>query len=492
MLNPLSSAISNNPYDRLIDAIIQIESEPLGALEQRRAELRGSKAILSDFDSQLSDFFSQLESFTDEFTSPFDGRQATVSDADALGATASESAAFGSYSLQVERLASADTRVSRQFDAAGTDLRSFFDANGAQSFTIEVASPTDADAKNRTSLSVTVDPAGSTNKDILDEIQTAITDAMTAAADDGTIKRTERANASVVRETSDTARLTLRSPNTGFNNRLSFGDSAAGLLALLDVGAAGVASGTSGGQVTAVGTSEADSELNSRFTLDGLTLYRDGNTVDDAVSGMTLTLKQPTDAATDFSVTPDGEGIQAQVEEFIAKYNTVLTTIKNRSAIDADAGVRGAFAGDSAITGLRAAMRTEMVQPVTSQPDGAPQSITDLGISIGNDGVLKLDDADKLLAAVEADPDAVRSLFAGTDGLATRLKERVDLFVQTGGILDSREASYDSQVQRATSRIDTFTERLAAREEQLREEYARLQENLTALQGQQSTLGGFF
>src|SRR5690606_12351559 len=111
-------------------------------------------------------------------------------------------------------------------------------------------------------------------------------------------------------ETTSTARLTLKSGQTGYTNRLSFLDSAGGLLAMLEINAGVVASGTGGGQVASIGTSEMDSELNSVFVLNGLTIYRDSNTVSDALTDVTINLKEAGTGPREFNVDADQNGIK--------------------------------------------------------------------------------------------------------------------------------------------------------------------------------------
>jgi flagellar hook-associated protein 2 len=315
---------------------------------------------------------------------------------------------------------------------------------------------------------------------------------MGAAAADETISASDRAAASIVNETSDTARLTLRSGATGFANRLSFSDSADGLLNLLQIDRAALAGDTgAGGQVTAVGTSETDSELNSVFQLDGLTLYRSSNEVADALDGVTLSLDAVGEAAT-FSVGPDGDRIVKDVEDFVKQYNAVHAFIKRKSTIDPEAGTRGDFAGDASISGLRFGMRNDALRTVASQPDGAPARFADLGIEINDDGTLKLADREKLLTAVETDPDAVQSFFAADDGLATRLSDRLGTFLGTDGILKRRTKTIESKISRLDTQIERWDERLAIREDQLRRQYARLQESIALIEGQQQSLNSFF
>ncbi|ARA94795.1 flagellar hook protein FliD [Rhodothermaceae bacterium RA] len=491
MLNALFQAVrGDDPYEQLISAIINIERQPQAELKLRRAEAERLKGVLNDFDSSLSSLHAVLESLTDVVSNPFEARTASVSEGASFRVTASEAAGLGTHTVQVERLARTDTRISDQLTAGGTSLRSFFDTNGAQTFSIEVATP--SGATSRTAIDVTVDPTGTTDAEILAEIATAIDEAMSTAVTDGTLRSTERAYASVVNETSDTARLSLRSGQTGFTHRLSFVDSGAGLLAQIGLSNNALAAGTTGGQVTLVGTSETDSELNSKFTLDGLTLYRDTNQVSDALPGITLTLEGTDTRPYDFSVSPDATSITSEIQNFIERYNEVLGFIEGKARVDGENDVRGDFAGETAFTALRFNMRTDLANAVPSASGDGPAYLSDIGITINNDGTLELTDEDALLAAVEQDAGAVQRLFAGPDGFATRLLTRIDGYVSSNGVLDNRLEVMDNRIQRLNDRIAEWDDRLAQREAQLRQEYARIQEIIGSLQSQQQSFLSFF
>lgn len=484
--NPFAS--ESNPFNQLIQSTIQIERQPQLELKNERGEIKRFDGVLDDFDSKLSALHTSLESLTDPVSNPFQGRSAQVTgETDAYSVTASDNASFGTHSLAVDRLASEDGRVSQQYTASGTSLRNFFDTNGQQTFSIGVSTPTNDNPDARTNISVTVDPSGSTNEEILQDVRAAIDTAMTSAVDNGTIESKERPSVSVVNETSDTARLSLRSAQKGYQGRLTFSDSANGLLSTLEVNADQLASGTSGGQITDVGTSETDSKLNSKFNLDGLTLYRNTNRVTDALEGVTLSLEEATGTETSFEVAPDTEGITESVKSFIDKYNSVLDYIKKKSNIDAEAGERGDFAGERAFTGLRYGMRNDVIQTVSGLPEGT-NALREIGIEINKDGTLTLGDEGALESAVEKDADTVRALFSGDDGVATRLKERVSRFVETGGVIDERQKTIDSEIDRLDDRISAFDDRLQRREQQLRDRFAQIQKTIRSLQSQQQAI----
>lgn len=486
---PASVTRGDSPYEMLIKSIIAIESQPKQRLLAEKSTHERLKTVMSDFSQKLTDLQAALKSLTDPVTPLFGARTGTTSST-GFAVTATDRAALGNHTLEIHRLASADTRVTRQFDRAGNTLSGF---NGTHAFSIEVHSPDAADPHRRVSIPVTAVIDAQSDGDALAQVREAISTAMREAAEAGTIRHTEVPTASVVNETSTTSRLSLRSSTSGFDGRLAFADSPSGLLAALDITNDALLDGTGGGQTRFVGTSETDSELNSKFTLDGLTLYRSTNRITDALPGITLDLKQVSPPGGEaFSVEIDSEKVTEGVTDFITKYNDLLTYIETKSRIDAEADTRGDFAGDSAIRGLRMQLRNEMIRLVEGAPEGAPRSISDLGITIERDGKLTLSDEGKLAEAVAANRDGVQALFAGDDGLGLRLQSHLDRFLGSSGLISERQKGLDARIKRLDSRVTTFETTLSRREDSLRQQFAKMQETIAVLQSQQNFFLSYF
>ncbi len=234
--NPIFNALrATDPYEQLIANIISFESQPLRDLELKRGSAEAYKDVLGNVDSSLSALHTLVKSFTESFSNPFAARIAHVPEESAFAISVSDAAAFGSHAIRVDRLAATDQRVSAQFRRDGTDLRDFFDTNGEQTFSIEIASPTAEDRRNRVSIDVTVNAVGATDEEILDEIDQAIAAAVDNAVQAGEIRSSERPATDVMNETSDVARFSIRAGETGYDSRLAFTDSTNGLLQLLDV-----------------------------------------------------------------------------------------------------------------------------------------------------------------------------------------------------------------------------------------------------------------
>lgn len=479
-------------YQRLIQRTLQIESQPKVDLENRREQKKNTKSLVSDLDSKLSSLQSQLSTLTDTISSPFEGRSASAEEGtSAFSVSADKTANTGTHSLSVNRLASNDGRVSQTYNSGGSGLRTFFDNNGSQTFSVEVATPTDSNPDARTSIDVTVDPSGSTNEEILGNIQTAVDDALQNAVDNGTISSAERPDVSVVNPTSDTARLSLRSAKTGYQGRLGFSDSGNNLLSELQINANQLADDTQGGELTEVGSDESSSKLTSEFVLDGLTLTRNSNEVTDALDGVTINLDEATGTESSFEVAVDEEGAKSAVQEFIDRFNEVNSFLQDKTEVDPENDKRGALAGDSTFQRLQRQLRNDATRTVSSQPD-ALNTLADIGIEASRDGTLELKDEEAFLTALRERQDEVKSLFAASDGVATRLENRVDQFVDTGGIIDSREDSIDNSVDRLDDRIERLEERLERREEQLRDRYAQVQSTIRSLANQQQAITSRF
>lgn len=475
------SSVGNDPWEQLIASIVRIESEPKVRLEERKQQQESQKKVLQDFDGKISSLHKLLGGFTDPLSNPFRARTANVPEGSPFEATANDRAATGNYSLRVDRLAATDTRVSNQFA----------DAENAQglsgSFSFSVAAPTEADPDARVSLAVNV-----AADDSLDDISASINAVAQQAVQDGLITNDQRPNASIIQESTESARLVLRSGDSGFTNRLLFEDDPDGILGSLGISNDAIAADGNGGMITDVGTSATNSQLNSKFELNGLTLYRDSNQVDDAIENVTLNLTRAGEPAETFTIGTDTESILKDMEGFVEEYNELVDFMRDRSKVDGDSGERGPLAGDQSVSSLRFGLRNQLIQSVADQPEGAPARLADIGLELNRDGKLSIADEDALTAAAENDPESMFTFFGGPDGIATRMREQLDRYTGTEGIMRNRLRTADDQIRRTTRRIATEEDRLLRREDQLRERFAGFQQTIGQLQNQQQRMFGMF
>jgi len=500
-MNTLTSiANSGSLYEQLISQVIAVESQPKLKLRAEQTNQDVYKGVLSDFSTRISTLNTLLEKLQDPFQSSFSGRAANVPEGAGFSATATDDAATGQHEIQVRQLARADARFSKQMAADDSTLIASFttpgdpladppvpDTIGARSFTLNIAQPEGADPVE---IEVSYTPEeNATNDDILKGVADAITAATDAARADGLLAEGTGATASVVHETSGTSRLSLRSTETGYNNRLSFTDTD-GLLAELELNVTSERAGTGGGAIYAVGSGPEDSALSASFTLDGLDIYRDTNTVDDALDGLTFTLESVTEEPETLTIGANTKSMRADVDAFVKEYNALATFIGTRSAVDADSGERGAFAGDAAMRGLRFGIRSDLSREVSD--NSTFSRLADLGIETQRDGTLKITDASQLDAALAASPDAVGALFSSEDGIGARLTSRFEGLLGSSGTIEQRKETANSRIDQIKSQIERWDTRLTRREETLRSQFAQLEVLTTQAQSQQASLSSLF
>lgn len=97
----------------IIDQLIAVESRPKQIIQQRVLQLQTQTAAILDLNTRLSALRTAVEKF--RTANPFDTNAATSTDTSLLTATASTSAAAGSYSFLIDRLVSSQQVLSRGF-----------------------------------------------------------------------------------------------------------------------------------------------------------------------------------------------------------------------------------------------------------------------------------------------------------------------------------------------------------------------------------------
>lgn len=339
----------------------------------------------------------------------FKARAASSSNADLLSIKAGVTAGAGSYKVAVSQLASGSKIALQAFknDAANPV------ALGAGTLRISVG---DSEL-----LPITVDESNNTLAGIRDAINKA-------GADKGV-------SATIV--TDDVgSRLVLSSSTTGKEENITVAvdDGSTGDLSLLAFAGGTNKPGADGS--AGVITQARDAVL----TIDGLTVTRKTNSIDDAIEGVTLELKGLVDEKEPLTVgvTLDETGVKQQIQSFADAYNKLIGVINAQTKVtsvgEGKAPVTGALVGDATARTLLNTIRNELV---SVQGSGGIRALTDIGVTTQKDGTLKVD-SDKLSKVVSANFAELSELFAGEKGLATRLDEKLKPYTQTGGILEQR------------------------------------------------------
>jgi flagellar hook-associated protein 2 len=442
---------------------------PLNALKERRTFLTQRSSALSTVKTRLTALATQLDGLANIGSlSSFATKAASSSDTAVLGVSASTSAANATLSVTVQQLARRATHVSDLYTDTGTAISGA--GTGTYQFGVTIAGTTH-------DVSVTIDP-GADDKTVLDAVAEAISTAVGTAG-------------SAVRIQAETgkSRLSVSSAESGTANKITFTDTD-GLLARLGIvhGSPTASTATTGGYVY---EDLGGHELDARLLVDGLTYYRDKNTVTDLLSGVTLDLKATSATAVTVKIQPDADKAIATIKDFIAKYNDVLDYLRQSTNVDVQGNTRGVLSLDSTFTTLPLELKRRAATIVSSQAADDPNSLAAIYVRAGRDGKLAISDESKLRELFAEDPAAIQSLFNAEDGVATTLRDYVERFTKGTGSIALTRNTISTRVTAIDGQISRLEVSLAKKQLRLEEELARNQALLIRLAQQQNQMMSF-
>lgn len=384
--------------------------------------------------SALSSLQGAIKRFDDSGALP--GRKATVAADAGYAASASSTAKTGTYSISVERLATAHKLQSAPV-AATTQV-------GYGRLSIQVGSGT--------AIDVDIQSGKGTLADIRDAINAK-------AGENGFVATIVHGDGGDV--------LTLASTTTGAAGRLtvttSGGDGGLGVLA------------TSGGTMTEISAAQ-----DAQVRIDGVLRTSSSNTVSDALDGVTLTLNKAAPGTTySLGVTSDASSLKASLLVFVSSYNTALGQMRSLSQGGVDGKAAGALAGDAAPRSIMQSLRSTI--------SSSYGDLAKLGFKTAVDGSLSLDGA-KFDAAIASDPSAVSKLLGGDAALGKQVRTMLDGYVGTDGVLSNRTQTLNKRLKDLTRQRDNYEVHIAQLTTQYRTQFTALDALLTKLQSTSSYL----
>lgn len=148
------------------------------------------------------------------------------------------------------------------------------------------------------------------------------------------------------------------------------------------------------------------------LSVDGVSYTRKTNSISDIVDGLTIDLKAPTNGAANVIVTKDTTAIKTKLTALVTAYNDFNDIVNQTTDPKSTLETYGAtLVGDSSVRMVRQQMRS-IIFGVSSTPGAGIKSISELGFSLDQKGVLSLD-ATKLDKALASNYDDVTKMFTG-------------------------------------------------------------------------------
>jgi flagellar hook-associated protein 2 len=284
-----------------------------------------------------------------------------------LGVQASNRADAGSFDLEIGDLATAHKTMSEAFASADDTIG----PAAAGTVTLGLGAGDTAD------IAVTADM---TVYDLRDAINAE--------------SETTGVDASVLKVADDEFRLVMTGQATGADNTIEV---------------------TGGNQPLrdALQSQTLSAASDAHLKVDGVDVVRAGNTITDLMDGLTIDLYQADPSTTvSVEVEPDFTGAKEAIQGFVDAYNGLRDFIDGQRAVGEDGAVdklASPLFGDSLLRTLGQELGFEVGGAVAGLAAGAPTTLAQIGIDMGEGNRLELDRT-KLEETLLKDPAAVRDV----------------------------------------------------------------------------------
>lgn len=230
-------------------------------------------------------------------------------------------------------------------------------------------------------------------------------------------------------------------------------------------------------------------------TQSDLYLQRSSNSVQDVITGVTVTLIDAGEAVV--SVATNIDSVISQVEALVNAVNYSQDFIRDQTKFDADTKESGILIGNYTYYIIKSRIDSALNASVAGLVDGTDTytNIAQIGIHTdpNNEGRWVID-MTTLRAALNADTDAVANLFIdnttkGSQGVAKRLyDEAATLTNSQTGALNVLIRNYNGIIENIDKKITSETQRIELFRQRQVERFARLEATLNSLNSVSSQL----
>jgi flagellar hook-associated protein 2 len=238
---------------------------------------------------------------------------------------------------------------------------------------------------------------------------------------------------------------------------------------------------------TLVQAQDSVAYIGGNGTTGGVRVVSSDTQLRNVIPGVTLNLAGKTGGYSDVTVGRNTDSLTKQLGSIADKLNDVFTQLDTLTQYNDDATKRGILLGDS--TAIQLQQNLESMLSARVSVNGQSLSLSDLGFSVGSDGV-KFDET-AFHAKYDANPDGILKVFTDTkNGLWTKMDGVLNnLTDPTWGLLPSQSQNLQSQEDLFNQRATDLQALLDGKQARLYAQYQAMETALSQLQGQQAALG---
>lgn len=230
---------------------------------------------------------------------------------------------------------------------------------------------------------------------------------------------------------------------------------------------------------------------NALFTINGNNIVSASNTVTSDISrieGVTLTLNRVStedDGNVTLKVTQDTSNLTDALKSFVSAYNSFIDKVDEVTSSDG-----GALHGETTLTSLRNTIRG-YANGANDTNGGIYKLLADIGIStssadagnISGDTESLQFDENKFLQALAENPESVKSLIAGDNGIFNMIENSVEQSLKaSSGFFDVKSSTLDSDIKKVSSKITKQNSSISSYKAQLEKKFQAMENMIATMQ----------
>ncbi len=243
-------------------------------------------------------------------------------------------------------------------------------------------------------------------------------------------------------------------------------------------------------------SSKTQTAQNASITVNGLTVTRSSNEVDDLVPGLKLDLMAVTSSDVVLSVSRDTSTAKSAITNLVAAFNAFEATMKELTGAESSTGEAGLLKSDSAVRAIRDKVKAFLTSD-SSTPGRNIASMSDMGIAIQRDGTFKINSAtfgvamtsyyDEITKLFSGDTNDQSSYSSASRGIAGDIVTKIDDYLSWDGVITLREASYKT----AKTSIVTSQEALDAKMVKVDNRYTKQFSNMSKIMDEMKSMQNY-
>ncbi|HNJ41229.1 MAG TPA: flagellar filament capping protein FliD [Acidobacteriota bacterium] len=441
----LSGVGSGIDFGVITDSLVAIRSRPITQLSSTQSGYRGRADVLKQLNTRLITLKEAIGGLTDRTLST--GRFTASSTPTVTTATAATTASLGTVQVEVLRLASQFSQATAGFPTTETAIL----ANGATTATFELRK---GGATTGTPLTITTANNSLAGlRDAINSAKAGVSASIVDVAGNGTQNQ-----------------LVLTSTETG----------AAGSVELVETTSTGTGTALN---LRSVGLAGAN--LDASLKINGLEISRPGNTISDALTGVSLSLKST--GTTTISITSNTSTLKSKIENFVTAYNAAQDLMNDQYKPDSKGRASGILAGNPTLRQVQYELRN-LLQTNATGNGGNLTGLSQIGLGRDATGKITIDQETLNTKLTDSLAD-VQALFTGKTetqtGLAQFFETSVSPIVST---IEQAITGFQSSIQQLDKNIADQQTRLLTYRKALEHRFSVVDAAIGQINGQSAAL----